>query len=110
MAIQIVKNEVAKLELLSNDLDSQKQKFAAQNKLVTALIKQHNLTKARFNFGLKSFKYTNSTVPGSVTQDCIKKAIKQFYPQLDPELFITNAKRFRKSRLVEKMELTRNKP
>lgn len=109
MASQTIKNEVAKLEQLSNALDALKQQVAAQDKLVTALIKQNGLTKARFNFGSKSIKYKNATIPGTVTQDCIKKAISQFYPQLDSTQFLTNAKRFRKPRTVEKMEITRKK-
>ena len=109
MANQTVRNEIAKLEQLSNAMDALKQQLVAQDKLVTSLVKQQGLTNARFDFGSKSIKYKNVTVPGTVTQDCIKKALHQFYPQLDPVQFLTNAKTFRKSRSVEKMEISRKK-
>ncbi len=106
MQAEQIKNEVRQLEQLSNELDRIKHQFMLQNKKVLALVKQHNLVKAKFDFGSKVVRYKHDQSFGSITQDSIRKTLASKYNTIDPKQFIEDVKMQRKRRDSERMEIT----
>jgi hypothetical protein len=109
MQSQNLKKELNELHRLSNELDNLKKRISSQQDLVLKLVKQGNMTKANFDYGGKNIKYKHDTGKNNITQKCIKSALKQYYPDIDANQFISYSKQFCTNKNSERMEITRRK-
>lgn len=79
--------------------------MAPLRKKLVPLLKENNMTKTKFNFGDRVICYHSRGCYEEITQGLIKKVIREKYPQLNAEQFVTDLYDSRKKKTVETLKV-----